>query len=701
MDSLYAKSLQLLRAGLGDPAAGFYEGQWESIEALVRHRAHLLLVQRTGWGKSVVYFIATRLLREERGEKGLSLLISPLLSLMRNQLSMAERFGVKAEAIHSDNTEEWAHVESLLNQDMVHLLMISPERLANEDFQQRLLPSIGPRVFMLIVDEAHCISDWGHDFRPDYRRITRIAQSLPRNVPLLATTATANDRVINDIRAQLGSTLQVQRGNLARRSLRLQNIVLSSQAERLAWLATYLPTLPGSGIIYSLTVADAERVARWLQRRGIEAHAYHSDLEAHLREQLEQKLLHNEVKALVATVALGMGFDKPDLGFVVHFQRPASVVHYYQQIGRAGRGIDEAVIVLLCGEEDDEIANYFIQTAFPPQRHVDSVLRALQHSPFGLTKTEIQRKVNLSHSQIDKVLRLLSSESPSPVIQLGNRYLAAPVPYTVDWTRVEHLTALRRAEQEEMHQYMHSQQCLMQFLQRALSDPTAQPCGRCAVCIGQPIVPTTVDQQTVQDAIHFLRRSEVCLPPRQRWPAKEGLAFPKGSATIPEQFRAEEGRALSLWGDAGWGAMVREGKYQRNHYDDDLVAAAVEMIIRWSPQPAPRWVTCVPSLRHPHLVADFAQRLAKRLGLPFEPCVQKVRETRPQKEMQNSFYQVRNLEGAFRVYPWQGIADPVFLVDDVVDSGWTLTVVAFLLRQAGSGPVFPVALAKQVLRGKE
>lgn len=701
MDTLYEQSLHLLRNGLNDPSATFYEGQWEAIEALVRHRARLLLVQRTGWGKSVVYFIATRLLREEPGGKGLSLLISPLLSLMRNQLSMAERFGVKAEAIHSGNTEEWAYVESLLNQNQVHLLMISPERLANEDFRQRLLPSIAPQVLLLIVDEAHCISDWGHDFRPDYRRITRIVQLLPPNIPLLATTATANDRVIADIREQLGSTLQVQRGNLARRSLRLQNVILSSQGERLAWLATHLPRLPGSGIIYTLTIADAERVARWLQHRGIEAYAYHADLDTPQREELEQKLLHNEVKALVATVALGMGFDKPDLGFVVHFQRPASVVHYYQQIGRAGRGIDEAIIVLLCGEEDDEIADYFIQTAFPPQAHINTVLDALRSSRVGLTKTELQREVNLSASQIDKVLRLLGSESPSPVIQRDSRYFAAPVPYAVDWTRIHNLTVLRRAEQEEMRQYMHSQQCLMQFLQKALSDQTAQPCGRCAVCIGQPIVPATVDQRLVQEAIHFLRRSEVPLAPRQRWPAREGLAFTEGKATIPEQYRAEEGRALSLWGDAGWGAMVREGKYQRGYYDDELVEAVAQMITRWSPQPAPRWITCIPSLRHPNLVPDFARRLAERLGLPFVPCVQKAMETPPQKEMQNSFHQVRNLEGAFRVQIWQGMSQPVFLVDDVVDSGWTLTVVAFLLRKAGSGPVFPVALAKQVLRGSE
>ncbi len=701
MDSSLSKALQILRDGLGNADAGFYDGQWEAIDALVNQRARLLLVQRTGWGKSVVYFLATRLLREAHGGRGLTLLISPLLSLMRNQLDMARRFGVNAETIHSANTDEWERVRARLARDEVHLLLISPERLANEEFQQAILPGIASRIFLLVVDEAHCISDWGHDFRPDYRRITRIVHLLPRNVPLLATTATANDRVIEDVRQQLGDGVQMMRGSLARRSLRLQNILLPSQAERLAWLAEHLPRLRGSGIIYTLTVADAERVARWLRQRGMEVHPYHADLGNETREQLERQLLDNRVKALVATVALGMGFDKPDLGFVIHFQRPASVVHYYQQIGRAGRGIDQAVIVLLGGEEDDDIADYFIRTAFPPQIHTDLVLDALQRAPAGLTRSDLQREVNLSASQIDKVLRLLGSESPSPILQTGNRYYASPVQYAVDWSRVERLTALRREEQEEMHRYMHSDTCLMEFLQKALNDPSAQPCGQCAVCRGQPIVPTQVSQPLVHEAIRFLRRSEVVLPVRQRWPAREGLVFTEGKAVIPENLRAEEGRALALWGDAGWGAMVRQGKYVDGYYSDELVEGVVEMIARWSPQPRPVWVTCVPSLRHPNLVPDFARRLAERLKLPFVECVVKVRETEPQKEMQNSFHQVRNLENVFEVRAFSGIDKPVFLVDDVVDSGWTLTVVAFLLRKAESGQVFPVALAKQVLRGSD
>jgi ATP-dependent DNA helicase RecQ len=660
----------------------------------------LLLVQRTGWGKSIVYFIAARLLREQNGNRGLSLLISPLLSLMRNQIEMAQRMGIRAETMHSANTERWTEVKNLLYQDQIDVLLISPERLANQEFEAEVLQPIASRILLFIVDEAHCISDWGHDFRPDYRRITRVLKLLPRNVPVLATTATANNRVVADIKQQLGDDLRIHRGALARRSLRLQNVMLPSQAERLAWLAAHLSELPGSGVIYTLTIADSERVARWLRQKGWEVYSYHADLETEKREQLEQMLLRNQVKALVATVALGMGFDKPDLGFVVHFQRPGSVVHYYQQIGRAGRSLENALVILLGGEEDDEIVDYFIRTALPPQAHTEAVLHALQQSPNGLTLVELERKVNLSRQQLDKVLRLLLSETPAPLLHLDRRYQLAPVPYRMNHEHVARLTALRCAEQEQMRQYMQSQQCLMQYLQMALDDPHAEPCGRCAVCVGSDIIAPEVDASLVREAILFLRRADVPISPRKMWPSKEGLMITSGQGKIPEPLQAEEGRALCLWGDAGWGSFVRKGKYQDGFYDDDLVTGMEEMINRWQPQPAPRWVTCVPSLRHPSLVPDFAQRLAQRLGLPFVPCVKKVRETKPQKEMQNSFHQVRNLDGAFAIERWPGIAEPVFLVDDVVDSGWTLTVVAFLLRRAGSGAVFPIALAKQVLRGE-
>ncbi len=392
---MQGQALKLLRMALGDGAAAFRDGQWQAIFSLIQRRARLLVVQRTGWGKSLVYFIATKLLRD-RGA-GCTILISPLLSLMRNQIAAARRIGIRAETINSTNEAEWQRIEAGLHRNEIDVLLISPERLANDDFVNRCLLPIADRVGLFVVDEAHCISDWGHDFRPDYRRIVRLLRALPRNIPILATTATANDRVVRDIVEQLGPNLEVQRGSLTRASLSLQNINLRSQAERMAWLADLLPALPRSGIVYTLTVRDSERLADWLKSRGIDAEAYYGPMETEQREALENRLLNNEIKALVSTVALGMGFDKPDLGFVIHYQRPASVVHYYQQVGRAGRAVEEAFGILLNGEEDDAIADYFIRTAFPTPQDVEQLLAAMRTANTALNTSEAPRTaVNLT-----------------------------------------------------------------------------------------------------------------------------------------------------------------------------------------------------------------------------------------------------------------------------------------------------------------
>ncbi|WP_445170930.1 RecQ family ATP-dependent DNA helicase, partial [Microcoleus sp.] len=442
----------LLQIALNNTQADFRDGQWEAIASLIEEQAKLLVVQRTGWGKSLVYFLATRLLRD-RGF-GPTLLISPLLALMRNQIAAADRIGIKAATINSSNTEEWQLVKTQLLAGQIDVLLISPERLANEDFTNSILLPISQKIGLFAVDEAHCISDWGHDFRPDYRRIVRILQALPQNIPVLATTATANNRVVNDIIEQLSANLRVIRGNLIRESLQLQNIALGSSAARMAWLAEQLPKLPGSGIIYTLTVRDAEQVADWLISQGIDAKTYHSNLDNLERQTLEDQLLNSKIKALVATTALGMGFDKPDLGFVIHYQRPGSVVHYYQQVGRAGRAVEQAYGILLSGDEDDEITNYFIRTAFPPQAHTQEVLIALNQADNGLSVPQLEQKLNFSKGKIEKVLKLLSLESPAPVSKQNSKWYATPVNYQPDSDKIERLTQIRRKEQDKMREYM-------------------------------------------------------------------------------------------------------------------------------------------------------------------------------------------------------------------------------------------------------
>ena len=687
---LREKALVLLRQALNNPNADFRDAQWEAIEELLLNKSRLLVVQRTGWGKSLVYFLATRLLRDQGA--GCTLLISPLLALMRNQIAAAKRIGIRAETINSSNTDEWSLINTKLLTNQVDVLLISPERLANENFRDNTLLPLSKNIGLLVVDEAHCISDWGHDFRPDYRRIVRVLQALPQNIPVLATTATANNRVFDDIKAQLGQKLRISRGDLTRKSLRLQNIYLPSQTTRLAWLAQHLPQLPGSGIIYALTVRDVQRVADWLNTQGINAKAYFGELDTQVRIALEDELLNNEIKALVATTALGMGFDKPDLGFVIHYQRPGSVVHYYQQVGRAGRAVETAYGILLSGDEDDQINNYFINTAFPPEIHTQQVLNELEKAVDGFSLPQLEQQLNLSRGQIDKVLKILSLESPAPVSKQGSKWYVTAINYQYNREKIELLTQIRRREQERMLEYMKSQQCLMAFLATELDDPNPQKCGRCTVCVGTRLLPETVTNARVNQANLFLRRSNQILEPRKQWPPQALLTY-KFSGNIRTNLRAETGRALSLWGDAGWGELVKKGKYRDNHFDDELVQATFEMIQNWKPQPFPTWVTCVPSLNRPELVPNFAKRLADKLGLPFKPVVRKIRHTQLQKNMSNSYQQAHNLDGAFIIESWQGMRGNVFLIDDMVDSRWTFTVIAALLRNTGSGLVYPLALA--------
>ena len=638
----------------------------------------------------MVYFVATSILRS-RG-RGPTLIVSPLLSLMRNQLEAANRLGLHAATINCENNDDHEDILGRLAANRVDLLLIAPERFANREFRERVLASLGQSVGMLVVDEAHCISDWGHDFRPDYRRIARVVQAMPPNLPVLATTATANNRVVDDVLAQIGAHARIIRGTLRRDSLRLQNVQLPSYAARLAWLAGTLPRLEGSGIVYVLTKRDAEIVADWLRGNRISALAYHGD--SLNRSDLEQSLIHNEVKVLVATTALGMGFDKPDLGFVVHFQRPGSAIHYYQQVGRAGRGIPTAFGVLLAGAEDDEIAEYFIKNALPAPELMRGIVGAIRdESATGLNATQLAARFNVRKGKIDQALKLLETDVPSPIAKEGYRWYPTPVEWSYDEDRATSLMAIRRLEQERMSAYVDTDECLQVFLARELDSDDLDPCGRCAVCCGEQLLSFEIDDALLHKALDYLKLLALPIVPRKQWPG-DALEQAHGwHGNIATELRCEEGRALCRWGDPGWGDMVRQGK-NAGRFDDQLVAAAAELVAaRWRPAPAPEWVTCAPSLRHATLVPDFARRLAAALNLPFVECIQKVRETPPQKRMNYSWNQARNLAGAFRVDNDSTPAGPVLVVDDMVDSRWTFTILGALLRDSGAGPVVPLALA--------
>jgi ATP-dependent DNA helicase RecQ len=681
------RALELLRLATQNPAAAFRDGQESAIQHVVDGLGRLLVVQKTGWGKSSVYFIACKLLREEG--MGPALLISPLLALMRNQITAAERMGVRAVTIHSGNRDSWEAIEAAIVQNEVDVLLIHPKRLMNEQFNTQVLARIAGAVSMLVIDEAHCISDWGHDFVPEYRLIERRIRLLPQNVRVLATTATANNRVLADLQTVLGPNLALSRGDLSRASLLLQTMQMPSQAERLAWLTTHLPNIPGSGIIYTLRQRDAERVAEWLRLRGLAVEAYHSGLPEERANALEDALLANDVKALAATTKLGMGFDKPDLAFVIHYQVPGSVVAYYQQVGRAGRSIPAAYGVLLSGEEETDITNYFIDSAFPSRKDVADVLAAFGTEAGGLSINGLMERVNISFGRIEKTLLLLSLESPAPIAKQDSKWTLTAANLSEEfWQRAERLTALRRAEQAQMREYVQLQTGHMEFLIRTLDgNPGSYHVPNLA-----PLSPA-VDELVARDAVAFLRRTSLPLEPRKKWPPG-GLASlgVKGNTSISPEKNLQPGKVLCMWRDAGWGELVRVGKYRDGHFSDDLVAACAALIREWAPNPAPVWVASIPSLRHPSLVPDFACRLAAALSLPFYRVLEKTDHRPAQKEMTNSSQQARNVDGSLQV---QGNVPtgPVLLVDDMVDSRWTLTVAAYLLTSNGSGLVYPLALA--------
>jgi ATP-dependent DNA helicase RecQ len=681
------RALDLLRIGSERSSASFREGQEEAIRHIVDGRGRLLVVQKTGWGKSFVYFIATKLLRDDGN--GPALLISPLLALMRNQIAAAERMGVRAATINSDNVDDWAQVEAKLALGEIDILLISPERLANERFQRQVLAGVAAQISLLVIDEAHCISDWGHDFRPHYRLLERIVKTLPPNLRLLATTATANNRVMQDLVDVLGPKLDVSRGDLNRTSLSLQTIRLPSQAERLAWLAEQLATLQGHGIIYTLTVRDANQVADWLKTQGFKVEAYTGET-GDGREALELALLNNQLKALVATMALGMGYDKPDLAFVIHYQMPGSVVAYYQQVGRAGRALASAYGVLLSGQEESDITDWFIRSAFPTRQEVADVLGALEKEENGLSVPELLSRVNLSKGRIENTIKLLSLEAPAPIAKQGTKWQLTAATLSQDfWVHAERLTALRRDEHQQMQAYVrlpfgdH-----MGFLVSALDgDPSVVT--RPAL----PPLPTGVNEALVRDAIAFLRRTSLPIEPHKKWP-DGGMPHYGVKGFIAPGHQAQPGKALCVWGDAGWGGLVRQGKYRDDKFAEELVGACVKMIREWDAQPQPTWVSCVPSLRHPDLVPNFAKRLAAALGLPFHMVIAKTDNRPEQKTMANSTQQARNIDGSLALNGQPIPQGPVILVDDMVDSRWTLTVAAWLLRKNGSGEVWPIALSQ-------
>ncbi|MBF6182039.1 RecQ family ATP-dependent DNA helicase [Nocardia otitidiscaviarum] len=679
---------RLLRE-LAGPSARLREDQWTAIEALVVRRQRALVVQRTGWGKSAVYFIAAKLLRA--AGRGPTVIVSPLLALMRNQVAAAERAGVVAATINSGNVTEWDEIHARVAAGDVDVLLVSPERLNNPDFRDAVLPKLAADAGLVVVDEAHCVSDWGHDFRPDYRRIRTLIADLGSDVPVLATTATANDRVVTDVATQIGTDTLVLRGSLDRESLRLSVVRIADAVERTAWLSQHLRALPGSGIVYTLTVAAAHDLADVLNSHGHQVAAYTGQTEPTEREALEIALLNNEVKALIATSALGMGFDKPDLGFVVHVGAPSSPISYYQQVGRAGRGTERAEVVLLPGPEDRRIWSYFASVAFPREHIVHSVLDSLDRDR-PLSTAALEPLVELNRSRLEMVLKVLDVDGAVKRVRGG--WIATGEPWAYDTERYERLAAARDAEQQAMIDYQATAECRMNFLRRQLDDPGLTPdspgCGRCDNCTGtRP--DTGVDTAQVAEIRARLDRPGIDLAPRKQWPtgmAKLGISL---SGKISDG--AETGRVLGRLSDLGWGQRLRALLDAPDGPVPDEVFRACTVVLReWDWTRRPTAVMALESPTHPILAASLAARLAE-IGRLRDLGVLHLRPDLPPVSAVNSAHRVAALHNAWETPDLTSVDGPILLVDTLTDTGWTFTMAARALRAAGADAVLPFALA--------
>ncbi|WP_310529954.1 DEAD/DEAH box helicase [Nocardioides sp.] len=678
------------RDGRGE--ATLRDDQWSAIEALAVDARRALVVQRTGWGKSAVYFVATLLLRQ-RGA-GPTVIVSPLLALMRNQIAAAERAGIRAVTINSTNIEQWQPINDAINAGEIDVLLVSPERLNNPGFRDEVMPRLAATCGLLVVDEAHCISDWGHDFRPDYRRIRTLLDTLPDGIPVLATTATANERVTADVAEQLGRDVLVLRGSLDRESLRLGVVRLRTAEMRLAWLADHLAEQPGSGIIYCLTVAATQEVAAYLRDRGHEVAAYSGQTDTTERQALESALVEGRVKALVATSALGMGFDAA-LGFVINLGAPQSPVAYYQQVGRAGRGTDDATVVLLPQVEDRDIWAYFASLAFPPEQLVRQTLEVLANAPGSMSTVALETYVELSRNRLETLLKVLDVDGAVRRVQGG--WVATGEPWSYDAERYARVAEARQREQDAMLTYLDTTECRMRFLRSQLDDPEAVDCGRCDNCGGLTLS-AAVSDAAVAEAGEALSRPGVAIEPRKLWPtalANLGLELKGKIGNGPA-----EGRAIARLTDLGHGqalrALFRAGVAD-GPVPPSLAAALLTVMKDWSGDwvERPVAIVSVESATRPQLVGDLAIGLSRVMQIPIVGRFAIVDESiAPGQGAANSAQRVAALKRRYRLAA-EVPAGPVLLVDDLVVSGWTLTVAGVALRAAGATSVLPLVLGTQ------
>lgn len=677
--TIYKDALAIIKRLYG-PSAAFRDGQYEAIEATMTQK-RTLVVQKTGWGKSLVYFVCTKLMRQQRA--GVTMVVSPLLVLMENQLEAAKKIGLRCDMLNSTVKDRKEDILNALEQNELDLILVTPETLFSQSVRSRLQ---NIKIGLFVIDEAHCISDWGHDFRLEYGNLKSIIAQLPSNVPILGTTATANDRVVADLQRQFGQNVYISRGPLTRESLYIQVINKEDKIERYAWILENLPKLPGSGIIYCLTQRDCDYLAGFLKKNGISAAAYYArqgEAGEEINREIERKFSKNKLKVIVATIKLGMGYDKGDIAFVIHYQMPTNIVSYYQQIGRAGRNIDKAYIFLMHGKEDEDILNYFINSAFPSQRETEEIIKCIGDND-GAKESQIAIAMNMRSSRMKKAIEFLQNDGF--IRKDGYHYYLTPKRFVYDWEHYEKITTIRRQEMEQMKSLVRTKECYSRYIVSCLDDKSARKCGHCSNCLGGELISSAVSPHYLHLAEDYVNKQIMEIEPRKMWAASSETRATK------LEYMNQTGICISKYGDPGYGELVKRGKYSKEgRFCDELIGKSVELLRMFVRENNISHICCVPSLRS-DIVRNFAVRVARGLNLEFTDILEKT-PARQQKEMENSAHQCANAYRSFFVKKNAKVPRNILLIDDVVDSRWTFTVCGYRLMEAGAEKVYPFALA--------
>jgi ATP-dependent DNA helicase RecQ len=648
----------------------FFDEQWLTIDKLLKGEK-VLLIEKTGFGKSLCFQFPATIFQ------GTTVIFSPLIALMRDQVKKLASLGISAKCINSEQTpEENTQIINEAKQGSIKILYIAPERQENNEWIEATQQM---NLSMVVVDEAHCISVWGHDFRPAFKRIIHLVKLLPKGLPVLATTATATKRVENDIAKQIGDPITTIRGNLMRDNFNLFVVRVSSEDEKLIWLGKNLEKLPGSGILYTGTRVDTEIYSNWFQYLNIPSIAYNAGLDAESRIAIENGLMINKWKCVISTNALGMGIDKPDIRFIIHTQIPQSPIHYYQEIGRAGRDGEPSNIILFYSPQDKKLPEAFIEGGRPAIKKYDKVIEAVKSELLG--EKELMKKTNLKQNQIRVIKADLIEQGIIREVMIGNskkyEFVANSKPLTT--TGFELLREAKLKDLEKMIEYVETSESRMNFLCDYLGDNSNHTFTNCDNT-GKNKISLAITPDWTEKLQNFRENY---------FPELEVIS--KGSQIV-------NGVAASYYGVSNVGAALHRSKYENGgDFPDFLLKLVLKAFRKKNGQEKFDLMLYVPPTSSGDLVKNFAIKLAQVLKFPISHNLQKSRETQEQKLFENRWLKSENVNGAFTLTaPDEVKGKSILLVDDIFDSGATVKETGKLLTNIGAIKIAPIIIARTV-----